>query len=205
MTMIFRTDIIQGKPEWHTEKLGVPSSSHMDCIITPGGKPSKQKEGYLYTLAAERISGMSAPSYQSQAMADGLEKEAKSRLLYELMFDVEVEQVGVIYQNEDRKYLASPDGIINREYGLELKNVLPKTQVKYLLDGKLPSEYIVQVQASIFISGFTRWDFMSVSEGLPPLIIEVKRDDKFCAALKVELESFCEELNQVTDKLRKLS
>ena len=198
-------DVPQYSDEWWAAKRGKPSASKMDRIITSSGKPSKQREGYLWELAAERISGISSSTYQSQAMLDGIEKEAESRQLYELIHEVEVEQVGMIYQNEDKDFLCSPDGVINREYGLEIKTVLAKTQVGYLLVNKLPRDYFVQVQSSIFISEFSRWDFFSNSAGLPPLIIKVERDVKFCAQLKVALDEFCEELDDVTEKLRRMA
>ena len=197
-------DIIQGADEWFTEKRGKPSASKMDRIITPKGQMSKQREGYLWELVAERISGITTKTYQSQAMLDGLEKEDHARNLYEFIEGVEVEQVGMIYQDEQRRFLASPDGIVNREYGLELKNVFPKTQVGYLLSGKVPNDYIVQVQASLFISGFSRWVFMSVADGLPALILDVQRDWAFTAALSVALNDFCSELNELERKLRGL-
>lgn len=197
-------DIIQRSEQWFTEKLGKPGSSKMDRIITPSGKESKQKDGYLWELAAERVSGLATSSYQSQAMLDGIENEHKGRLLYELLFDVEVEQVGMIYQDENKRFLCSPDGIINREYGLEMKNVLPKTQVGYLLSGKLPGEYFVQIQTSLLITGFSKWVFMSVADGLPPLIIDIPRDYDFTARLKIVLDEFCDELDATTEKLRAL-
>jgi len=200
---IFETSIVQQSPEWFAAKLGKPSSSKMSHIITPLGKPAKH-ESYLWELAAERVSGMYAPSYQSKAMEAGIEKEDESRTGYEMICRVQVEQVGMIYQNEDRKFLCSPDGIINREYGLELKNVLPKTQVGYLLAGVLPYDYVVQVQSSLAISEFNRWDFFSVADGLPPFRIKVHRDNVFIAKLQRLLEDFCEELDAVTDRLRAL-
>ena len=202
--MLVITDIVQGTDQWFAEKLGKPSASKMDRIITPKGQPSKQREGYLWELVAERISGNVTSTYQSQAMLDGIEKEASSRQLYELIYDVEVEQVGMIYQDEQKRFLASPDGIINREYGLELKNPLPKTQVGYLLSGKVPNEYTVQIQASLLISGFSRWAFMSVVDGLPALIIDVQRDWDFTAKLSVALNDFCSELDELEAKLRGL-
>ena len=200
--MLVLKEISQGSPAWFTEKLGKPSASKMDRIITSTGLVSKQAEGYMWELAAERISGLPTPTYQSQAMLEGIEKEASGRELYEFIYDVEVEQVGMIYQDECKRFLCSPDGIINREYGLEIKSVMPKTQVGYLLKNKLPTEYIVQVQSSMFISDFSRWDFISTAEGLPPLIIKVARDNIFCSKLDTILNVFCDELDEITAKLR---
>lgn len=197
-------DIPQYSDEWWFEKLGKPSASKMDRIITPSGKPSKQAESYLHELCAERLSGLSANTYQSANMEEGLRREAESRQLFEFIHDVQVEEVGMVFYDETKRFLASPDGIVNREYGLELKNVLPKTQVSYLLKGGLPSDYFVQVQTSLFISGFYKWAFFSYSPGLPPLDLIVPRDNVFIAKLKRLLDDFCDELDAVTDRLRAL-
>ncbi|MDP2159281.1 MAG: YqaJ viral recombinase family protein, partial [Flavobacterium sp.] len=149
--------------------------------------------------------GKPTETFQSHAMLDGIEKEDESRRIYAMINEVEVEQVGIIYQNEERKILASPDGLINREYGLELKNVLPKTQVYYLLNSnKLLTEYFVQVQACLFISNFKRWDLFSYCEGLPPLILRVERDEKYISSLAEELEKFCYELQKMIKTLKNL-
>ena len=200
--MIVISDILQGSEQWFQEKIGKPSASNASKIITNDGKPSKQAEGYMYELAAEIITGRKEEGYKNQNMIEGNEREEESRLFFELSNDVKVEKVGVIYKDEDRKFLCSPDGIINREYGLELKNVLPKTQVKYLLDNKLPSEYFGQIQFSLYVTGFKFWMFMSYVPLMKPLIIRVNRDEAFLANLDVELKLFCEKLEEIVNKIK---
>lgn len=195
-------DCEQGTEEWFAEKAGKPSASHFSEIITSEGKPSKSKEGYLYTLAAEAVTGKVHAGFQSASMTEGIEREEESRRLYEMLFDVEVKQVGMCYPDEQKKYLCSPDGIVNNEYGLELKNVIPKTQVAYLLENKLPAVYYHQVQGSMLVTGFDRWDFCTYSPGLPPLVIHNEPNKEFLKKLKDALESFVMELATVIGKLR---
>jgi len=194
----------QYSDEWWASRVGIPTSSCFGKIIAPKTmKPSKQAEKYLYTLAGERITGIKADTYQSAAMERGLLVEEEARAMLELVMDVEISQVGLIYPDEEKKYSCSPDGITPTE-GLEIKCPDISTHVEYLLDGIIPTKYIPQVQGSMFITGFFHWVFCSYYPGLPPLIIKVKRDDEFCAALKVELDDFCERLDEVESKLRSL-
>jgi hypothetical protein len=203
--MIVIDDIEQGSPEWFALKLGKPSASNMHKIIGSRGTISaKQREPYLYELAAERITGKAEEGYKSQAMEVGNAREQRSRSHYEFIHGVEVEQVGVVYKDETRKYLCSPDGLIDRARGLELKNVLPKTQIAYLFSGKVPTTYFVQVQASLFICEMDRWDFMSYCPGLKSLIIKVGRDSAFISKLKVAIDDFVDELEEVTEKIKGL-
>ena len=195
-------DLKQNTDEWFAEKLGKPSASNASKILTNEGKPSKQREGYLYELVAECVSGQREESYKNGIMAMGQEREDESRKFYELTHNVEVRQVGVIYKDEKRQFLCSPDGIINNEYGLELKNVLGKTQVKYLLDGDLPSEYFGQCQFSLYITGFKFWDFMSYSPAIKPLLVRVFPDEKFQKALAVEIAIFIKQLEEITERIK---
>lgn len=195
-------DLKQNSELWFKEKLGKPSASNASKIITNGGKPSEQRKGYLYELVAEIITGKQEDTYKNLNMLVGNEREAESREAFEFMHKVKIKQVGVIYKDEKKQYLCSPDGIINNECGLELKNPLPKTQVKRLLDGGFPSEYFGQLQFSMYVTGFKYWYFMSWVPAMRPLIIRVERDEGFIRALGIELKLFCSELEHLVDKIK---
>jgi hypothetical protein len=79
-----------------------------------------------------------------------------------------------------------------------------KTVVKYLLAGKLPSEYFCQVMMSLYVTERDKWHFMAVYEGLPPLIIEVGRDEVFLKKLAEELDAFNSEMLEIVERLKKL-
>lgn len=191
----------QRSPQWFQERLGKPSSSRFGEILTSTGEISKQRKGYLYDLAAQIISGQSPETYISSAMEEGIRREEESRTLYEMIYGVEVKQVGMIFPDDDKKYLCSPDGLRADNIGLELKNVLPKTQVEYLLSKKLPSVYVPQVQGSMLVTGFKQWHFMSYCPALPPLILEIERDEKWIEKCESELKSFNEELSDMVKRL----
>ncbi len=192
----------QNSEEWFKEKLGKPSASNASKIICNDGTPSKQRQGYMFELAGELLTGKREESYQNDNMLMGQDREEESRNFYELLYNVKVDKVGVIYKDEQKLFLCSPDGVVNNEYGLEMKNVIPKTQVKYLLDNKVPTEYLSQIQFSLLVTGFKFWDFLSYSPGIKPLIIRVTRDEKFIKALKIELEVFCRELPEIVAKIK---
>ena len=195
-------NIEQQSEEWFKEKLGKPSASNASKLITNAGAQSKQRTEYMYLLASERITQERYETYSNKNMEVGNEREDESRKLFEMLHDVTCEKVGLVYKDEDRRFLCSPDSLINREQGLELKNVMPKTQVKRLLDNKLPSEYFGQVQFSLYVTGFQIWHFMSYCPKMKPLIIEVARDEAYIAALEFELDLFCAELDLLTEKIK---
>jgi len=193
----------QGSDEWFTEKLGKPSASNIDNIVTSQGKVSTQRKGYLYTLVAERITGKRDDTFKNEAMEMGNAREAESRDLVSFVTGHEIEEVGVVYKDEQERFLCSPDGLVNnREYGLELKNVLGKTQVGYLLENKVPTKYVVQIQTSLYVTGLPFWMFCSYSPALEPLIIKVPRNDLLIKMIGDSLNKFCDELDFLSDKLK---
>lgn len=195
-------DLEQGSEAWLKEKLGKPSASNCSKIITNDGKPSKQREGYLYELAGEIITQSRVEGYKNAFMEEGNTREQEAIDFFCMMNNTEVKKTGVIYANDDKLYLCSPDGIVKGKEGFECKNPLPKTQVKYLLEGGLPSDYFGQVQFSLYVTGFKVWHFLSYVPAMKPLYVAVKRDEKFLVALDVELMKFCSDLAAVVAKIK---
>jgi hypothetical protein len=198
-------DIEQGSEQWFVEKAGKPGSSSFDRIITTKGEPSKQRSDYLLQLAGERIIGRQEEGYCSPAMARGTQMEAEARALYEMVHGCEVRQVGLIYRDEKKRVLCSPDGLPdNGVRGLEIKNPLLKTHTKYLLGGKLPTDYFQQVHGSMWVCECDKWAFLSYYPCMPQLDIVVERDDKFFDRLEVLMKEFLDELDHVTERLNAL-
>ena len=71
---MIKIDCEQGSPEWFAEKLGKPSASNASKILQDNGKQSKSRTGYLYELAAERITGKQVEGYQNKNMENGKER-----------------------------------------------------------------------------------------------------------------------------------
>ena len=199
---IIEKSFIQKSDAWFKARLGNPGASEINNIITSEGKPSKSRKDYMFRLAAERVRGKADEKFQSQAMLDGTIKEDEARSLFSLIYDVEIEQVGMIYKDEKRNCHASPDGLIGKDCGIEIKSPLGKTQARYLIENKLPTQYFVQIQSSLYISERDYWWFMSYCDGMKPLIVRVKPDDKFIKALESELRTFCSELQWTIDKIK---
>jgi len=192
----------QRSDEWFEAICGNVGASSIDKIVTTKGERSKQREDYMFTLAAERITGKGEAGYLTQAMINGIERESEARTLFEMAHGVEVRQVGLIYKDDRKLCHCSPDGLIDDNQGFEVKNPLSKTHVKYLLKNELPSEYFCQCQFSLYVSERVIWHFMSHYPGLKPLMIEVYRDEKWIAKMEKELNEFNEELAVLVETIR---
>jgi len=205
-------DCKQRSPEWFSVKAGVPSAGSCDQIVTENGEPSKSRQGYMDKLADEAIRGHVDEGYKSRPMEAGTERETESRIVFELDYSVQVQQVGFIF-DDSRTAGCSPDGIFDggilenfngKKCGLELKNPLGKTHVKYLRENKLPTGvgYIQQIQMCLLVTGFEGWMFRSYCPGHKSFDFLVPRDEKFISKLKAELEVFCLELAKLIKKLK---
>lgn len=194
--------IEQGSAEWFAARLGIPTASNFDKIVTSKGEPSKSAIKYLYQLAGERVSGKSEEGFQSAAMLRGVEVEAEAREFYELIREVEVQRVGFCFYGEDRRFGCSPDSLVGEDGMLEIKCPIMSTHVGYLVENKLPTDYVQQVQGQLFVTGRKWCDFLSYYPGLKPLIVRVIRDEEFIKKLDSALVSFCEELETVVKKIQ---
>lgn len=191
----------QGTPEWNAARCGIPTSSSFDKLITTKGVPSKQKEKYLYTVAGEKVSGLKVETYQSFAMQQGIIKEEEARNYYKMLYDVEVQKVGFCV-SDNGSYGCSPDGLVGKDGGLEIKCPEIHTHVGYMLKGNLLEDYFQQAQGSLFVTGRKWWDIMSYFAGLKPVIIRVTPDKAFHKALEVELAIFTKELAELVEKIK---
>lgn len=196
-------EIKQGSPEWHALRAGKPTASEFDKIITSTGKTSTQRQAYLYRLAGERILGTTEQTFESGWMARGKVVEEEARDVYAFESQTTVEEVGFCL-HDSGLYGCSPDGLVGADGGLEIKCPSLAVFVKYVLGGKVPTEYIVQVQGSLLVTGRKWWDFYAYYPGMNPLKIKVGPDIRLHRILADELELFCEELAELETKLRSL-
>ena len=175
--------------------MGVPTASAFDRILTPGGKPSKSAEGYLYELLGELMMGCphDAPKYGWMGRGNELEEEAAN--WYEFQNSTGTEIVGFC-TTDDGLIGASPDRLVGDEGLLELKCPAPSTHVRYLLfpDRGVEKEYAVQVQGQLHVTG-RRWcDVVSYHPVIPRVIVRVERNENFIALLDTALKAFCAQL-----------
>lgn len=154
-------DCEQGSEEWLAARLGIPTATGFENIVTATGKKSASYIKYMAELIEESILG-GGDTFKSDFMERGNKLEPQARAAYEFLTGNDVIQVGGVYLNEDREVMVSPDGLIpNLKKGLEIKCPKMSTHIRYLLEGGVPSEYIIQVQANLWVTGYGTWDFVS--------------------------------------------
>lgn len=196
-------DVEQNSDEWYALRAGIPTASCLTKILTPKGLTySQQAQDYENQCVAERLTGQCEEMFTGNYCTErGKEYEEQAANVYELLTDIKTRAVGFV-TNDDGTFGCSPDRIAEGQTGLELKCPGAKAHVGYLLGGTLPEQYKLQVQGSIYLTGFPFWDFMSFHPDLEPFWIRVYPDLAIHEAIAKGLERFNgnvqEKLAQIT-------
>lgn len=195
----------QGSTEWHLARAGVVTASEVDSLVTPKFEP-RTGEGvktYLYRKACERIMGppVEGPGGGTFAMDQGNVLEKIAIPWYEFRYNVAVDRVGLCL-SDDGKVGCSPDGLIGDLQGLEIKCPTPPTHCQYLLEQRVPPDYLPQVHMCMFVTGRTEWTFVSYSPYLPPLVVTVLRDEAIQTVLRDTLAKFTAQVDASEKQIR---
>lgn len=195
----------QGTPAWFAARLGKPTASKFGCIVTPTGRPvtGAARGRYMYELLGERITGETANAFVTPAMERGALLELEANGWYQLSQDRYATAVGFVTDDSSR-WGCSPDGLVDDDGGLEIKCPMTANFLSHYVEdcqwGRIPSEYIVQVQACLWVTGRAWWDFVLYSDrpNMPNTCIRVEPDATMHEAFEDQVPRFCQELDALT-------
>lgn len=205
-------DNVQRDDNWFQDRLGRPTASRFKDIMTEprakadkeAGKLSDTAYSYMLELLAERITGESK-SFSSEATEWGTNNEPYAIQAYQELTGNSVLECGFV-KHRTINTGASPDGVIGLDGTIEVK--CPFNSVNHLrnkISGKVPKEYIWQVQGQMWICG-TDWnDFVSFDPRMPVnagiSIVRVNREDEMIKKLEAKIIAFNELLESKYNKL----
>lgn len=193
----------QYSPEWWEARRGLVTASGADRVLTPKtGKLAAAHIDYICELIADLVNpgSIQPEGFISPAMVAGSLLEPEARRFYEMERNTDVQEVGGCLSDCGR-FWCSPDALVGEDGGLEIKCPLPRTHVRYMLDGELPDDYKIQVHACLLITGRKWWDWLSYSERFAPVLIRVSPDD-FTKKLAEALEEFWKRYEAAKAKIR---
>ena len=176
MSITYHADLIQGSEEWMAARCGLLTASEMSLIITPTLKAaSNEKERtHLYELLAQRITQYVEPRYVSDDMLRGQEDEIDALIAYEKNHAA-IERVGFVTNDKWGFTIGySPDALVGDDGLVECKSRRAKYQVQTIVEGKVPSEYMIQLQTGLLVTERKWIDFVSYSGGLPMFVVRVE-------------------------------
>lgn len=200
---MIKLDVEQGTPEWEAARIGIPTASRFDEILTPKTlKPSTSATKYRSQLLAEWLCGTSIDfSGNSGFMDRGKEMEPEARAWYEFSRKCEIDRVGFVLR-DDGETGGSPDGLVGVDGGIEIKCPAIHTHIGYLLEpATLVSDYRGQTQGYMYLTGRAWWDVISYHPDLPKVVQRIPRDEEYIAALDRALNVFIEYLTAAKKQL----
>lgn len=188
----------QGTPEWFEARKGLMTASNAQAI----GNNGKGLETYVTTLMAEYYSDNGSENYTNGDMDRGNELEPIARSVYELQTNSVVTQVGFVRYSE--VVGASPDGLVGKDGGLELKALNNLNHFKFLISGEIDSKYLWQVQMNLLVTGRKWWDLASYNPHFKDALIikRIEPDAKMHEKLLSGFEKGENLINQIKAKLQ---
>lgn len=184
------------------------TASGLKNLVTDKGALRKwttdMPNSYLHRVLAEKWRGQALESFGGNRQTDqGLLTEDRARKHYASLLEADIETIGGI-ETDDQRCWCSPDGLI-AEAGLEIKCPNADTHIGWLLAGGLPEEHVLQVQFSLWVSGFKQWAFLSYVRDLPDLVIWAGPDPLTFCLIEEAVESFNARMDDAWEKLVELN
>lgn len=190
---------IQGSPEWYKERLGKLTGSEAQAIAANGAG----LKTLVNKLVAERLMGKTEEEvYTNIFMEKGKEFEEESRNAYELETGHIVTKVGFCKLDDDVG--CSPDGLIDEDGGVELKNFKPSTFVDYMFTQKIDTGYEWQCQFNMFVTDRKWWDYAVYNPNFKKSLIikRLDRNEFAIEKIKVGIETGKAMIKAMMEKLQ---
>lgn len=193
-------EIEQGTPEWFSIRKGKATASHAQAI----GNNGKGLETYINEVVSEYFSSAEKEQYSNIHTERGNELEPVARSMYELMNNVEVEQIGFCEYNEFVG--GSPDGLIGEEGMIEIKCPDDKTYFNVLMEEKIDSAYDWQCQMNMLILERKYCDLIFYNPNFEKsmMIFRLVPDEKMQEDLKEGFKKVEERIKELKNKYKKL-
>jgi hypothetical protein len=201
-------DCIQGTDEWHKLRAGRPTSSEFSNLVTGGGKPSTSLKDYANKLATEKYldsigSKISDDWSGNRFTQRGHDLEPVSRADYEMIYQVEVQEVGFI-TDDMMRWGSSTDGLVGDDGIVEFKNLIATTFFKALVyfkkTGKTEPKYMPQCQGELMITERKWVDLVLYNPDYPePIIERIYSDPAYQKLLKEQLVAVIAERDRLLE------
>ena len=163
----------QRSPDWYKARLGRLCSSDVNAMLAEvkSGEAAGRRN-LRVKLMLERLTGKAHDrDFTSQAMQDGIDREAIALALYEAQTGLLMNHAGFI-AHDTLMAGWSPDGYTDDMEGfVEAKCPIAATHLETLRTRKVPTEYLRQMRHGGFWIGGAQWgDFVSYCPEFPEFI-----------------------------------
>lgn len=201
--------LVQGCMEWLDLRLGMLTASEFSKVLTPTLKIADNAgtRSHIYDLASQRITQRALPTFVSFDMERGNLEEIEARKVYNKQISPVAECGFVINETLGFPLGFSPDGLVGDLGQIEVKSRVPKYQLQTIVEhiasadpvSPIPTEFMLQVQSGLFITGREWCDFCSYSNGMNMAVIRVYPIEEYQTAIKKAAIQTEEKITQVLE------
>ena len=201
--------MIQGSEEWHKARLGNVTASRVVGILKgKKGAYLASRKNYLAEKVCEVLTGTREETFISCPMLRGTEQEPFARMEYEIRSGNWVEQDAFKLHPTIKGLGASPDGLVDIDGSIEIKNPNTATHLETLTTEKIKYDYVVQMQVVMMVYDRKWCDFVSFDDRLPENLSyyckRFFRDEALISEIETEVNLFTAELSVMLEKLEAL-
>ena len=195
-------------PEWLNMKAGKFSGSdfHQYLGMLKTGKLSETAKKELSKKILENF-GYRFDTFQTPAMARGIELEPTAREAYSFVYGKDINEVGFV---DLEKYHAgcSPDGVIYDEDGnikeiIEIKCPMIETFVSYLDPDFMNPDYATQCQFNMFITGADVCHFVVYHPDFNLIVRDIPKDEEMQNKIQTALEKLQGMYDEMYERISK--
>lgn len=192
-------NVEQGSDEWHALRCGILTASEMKYIITEKTLKAANNDktrAHVYEIAAQRITRYTEPQYISDDMLRGMQDEVYASALYSEKYAPVIDAGFITSDVLGFTMGYSPDGLVGDDGLIEIKSRCQKYQFQTISENDVPSEYMLQLQAGLLISGRKWIDFISYCAGMPMFVKRVEPIEEYQEAIKEAAKEFEDKVKQ---------
>ena len=202
-------DVEQNSEDWDLLRCGIPTSSAFSKLLTVAGAPSKSMGEYAAQLAGDLYAEKALDAWSGNEWTErGHDMEDSGRAYYENTFENRVvSQVGFITDRHNR-IGCSPDSIVDEDGLLEIKCLKSTRHIAairyYEKHGKAPTDYFMQIQGQMLVTGREWCDLLFYHPELPALLIRQLPDIVIMSKLEVQIDAVIAERDIIVTLLESM-
>jgi hypothetical protein len=198
----------QGSEGWFADRLGIATAScFADVMATVKTGEATERKKYRARLVVERLTRKPLATFENAAMKQGREREPHGRAGYEALTGHLVQEVGLCL-HDTIEAGASPDGLVGKRGGLEIKCPELPAHLEYLKLDAEPAAYRWQIQGQMWICELDWVDFVSFNPDFPEhlqlIVRRIKRDEDAIKKLAEAVAQFMAEVREEEQRIRNL-
>ncbi len=193
-------DVSQLSPEWFKLREKRMTASHAQAIAANG----KGLDTYITKLMQEFYSEQEPEHFSNKHTERGNELEDSAAFVYQAETRNQTKQVGFV---EFSKHVGcSPDLFANEDGMAEIKCPDDKVYFQYLIDGKIDTKYVWQMQMGMFVCEKDFCDYVVYNPNYDKKIIiqRVEPDQKAFDKLKIGFNSGEKLIKEIEEKIKVL-